>query len=181
MNGTWIEDSEWNRIQRLLPIVCVDVLALRVGAEGPTSAGLILRHTPHQGDRWCLIGGRMRIGETIVEAVKRHMYATLGPDVRFSLPPTAQPCYVAQYMPYPRDDFPVDPRKHAIGLTFALEVTGTPRPRDEALDFTWFPLDRLPVAEDFGFQQDQVVAACLATLTSLGEDDPRRPQSAYMR
>lgn len=176
MSALWIEDAEWSRIQRLIPIVCVDVLALRAGSKGYTSAGLILRHTPHQGDRWCLVGGRMRLGETIVEAVERHMYGTLGPDVRFSLPTSQQPCYIAQYMPYPRDDFPVDPRKHAIALTFALEVAGRPLPRDEALDFEWFALDRLPAAEAFGFQQNQVVDSCLSTLATLTDDDPRRPR-----
>lgn len=176
MTGQWIEESEWERIQRTIPIVCVDVLALGARGNRFTSAGLILRHTPHQGDRWCLIGGRMRIGETIVEAVERHVYGALGPHVRFCLSPSQQPCYVAQYMPFARDDLPVDPRKHAIGLTFVLEVSGTPQPRDEALDFQWFPISRLPDTEAFGFQQNQVVQSCLMTLASIGEGDARWPQ-----
>ena len=38
-----------------------------------------------------------------------------------------------------------DPRKHAIALSFVVDLTGEePHPQDEALEFAYFPIGALP-------------------------------------
>jgi len=166
MSDGWIPDEEWEHIQHVLPIVCVDVLAVRHAAPTDRLAevGLIWRHTPDRGPRWCLIGGRVRYGESIHAAVTRHVRDTLGDEVQFDVSRWREPLFVAQYAPTAREGFLHDPRKHAVALTYALDVVGAPAPQNEALDFRWFPVDQLPPSGDFGFGQDRVVAACMDRL-----------------
>lgn len=167
MSHVWIPDDEWERIQRIIPILCVDVLPVTYTAQGQIAAvGLILRDTEDEGQGWCLVGGRVQFGESLAEAATRHLRDTLGGDVRFDATHVRQPLYVAQYFPTAREGYLVDPRKHAVALTYALEIAGVPDPQNEALDFRWFPLHELPPGSAFGFGQDHVVAECVERLLS---------------
>lgn len=169
MSNGWIPDDEWEHIQRILPIVCVDTLPITRTATGQiTAIGLILRDVEEQGQGWCLIGGRVQFGESLAEAVTRHMRDTLGGDVEFDIAHVQQPLYVAQYFTTARKGYLVDSRKHAVALTYALEIVGAPDPQNEALDFQWFTLDKLPPSGDFVFGQDRVVAECLERLQPGG-------------
>jgi hypothetical protein len=53
---------------------------------------------------------------------------------------------VFQWFPSPRDDegmaYGMDPRRHSVGLCFALPIAGEPAVVEggEALDFAWFEL-----------------------------------------
>ena len=155
---TWIPDEDWNRIQRLLPIVVVDLALL--SRENPPKAGLIQRETPHQGIRWNLIGGRIEYGETLDDAVLRQVRLTLGENITIDAPDASRPHYVAQYAPIQRPQFSFDPRKHAVGLTYAVTAHGDARPDGEALSFSWFELQSLPPRDQWGFQQDRVAENC---------------------
>ncbi|HEU5441891.1 MAG TPA: DUF4916 domain-containing protein [Ktedonobacterales bacterium] len=168
MSGeSWLTDAEWESVQRAVPIVCVDVLAVKRTDElalRVAAVGLILRETPHQGRRWCLVGGRVLHDEALEEAITRQLRDTLGSAIEFSLSDAQRPLYVAQYLPTRRADFPQDPRKHAVALTYCVEVDGAVAPQNEALDFAWYSPDRLPPRDQFGFEQDRVVDLCLARL-----------------
>jgi ADP-ribose pyrophosphatase YjhB (NUDIX family) len=161
----WIPEPEWMRLQEIIPISCVDVVLLRSDAKALLNAvGLILRNTPHQGQRWCLVGGRILYGESFGDAVRRHMFDTLGDDIQFQIRHDEQPAYLAQYRPSSGDGFLIDPRRHAVAMTYSLEVSGLPRARNEALSFQWFGLRELPPRGKFGFGQDRVLSACLERL-----------------
>jgi ADP-ribose pyrophosphatase YjhB (NUDIX family) len=121
MTDGWIPDEEWAHIQRIVPIVCVDVLPIRREPTGQiTKVGLILRYTPDGSSRWCLVGGRVRFGEPIPAAVMRHMRDSLGTEVQFDISQWREPLYVAQYCPAPQEGFLSDPRKHAISFPMPL-------------------------------------------------------------
>ena len=60
-----------------------------------------------------------------------------------------QPAYVYQWFPdavAPTDATPYGrgTRKHAIGLSFVIDLQGNPQPQNEALDFAYFAPDALP-------------------------------------
>lgn len=166
MTTAWLEATEWKRIQAVIPIACVDVLAFRSTRQEqtPGDVGLIYRDTPHQGRRWCLIGGRLFHDETIVDAIRRQIRETLGNRVQYDLDEDIQPTYVAQYFPSKRDVGGVDPRQHALGLTYCIAMHGEIIPQGEAFSFSWFNPSALPAAGEFGFDQDQIVATCLERL-----------------
>jgi len=161
-DSTWIPDEEWARIQQLVPIACVDVLPVRP-ITGGVEIGLILRDTP-VGQRWCLVGGRIRLNESIREAVLRQLTSTLGDGVQCSLTKRLHPDHVAEYFSDRRDGELQDPRQHAIGLTYIVVVAGVLQARGEAIGFRWFTPDALPPTGDFGFGQRSVVEALLERL-----------------
>jgi ADP-ribose pyrophosphatase YjhB (NUDIX family) len=95
------------------------------------------------------------------EAARRQLRETLGDDIQFQIDPAAQPEYIAQYFTEDRGFGLIDPRQHAIALTFVVEVSGTARAAGEAYEFRWFPVTHLPLPDQCGFGQDRVIAACL--------------------
>lgn len=156
---TWIPDDEWSQIQELMPIVVVDIAVLRQSSPG--SVGLIRRETPHQGQKWNLVGGRIRKGESLGEAIEREVSSNLGPRARVTVEDSSQPHFVAQYGPFKRRGFSLDPRKHAVGLTYALPLSGEITAMGEALEFRWFEIASLPPRPEWGFEQDRAAEECL--------------------
>ncbi len=154
----------WRTIQHSVPILCVDVLPLRRGDFGGWEVGLIRRDTPHQGERWCLLGGRVGVNEHIAQAVEREVHEALGEGVRCEWRPTCQPTRVVEYFSDDRPDALFDPRQHALSLTFCIGISGVVQPQGEALAFQWFAPPALPDKTAFGFGQDSVVADCIAVL-----------------
>lgn len=147
----YLPDDLYAEIERSMPIACVDFVLVRPTSGGEADVGLILRESPH-GRVWCHLGGRIQRGETIRDAIRRHAEDTLGLDIAIDVNP--QPDYVYEW--FPKDVAPADgtafgddPRKHAIGLSFVLAADeivtdGTAAPRNEALDFQYFPVTQLP-------------------------------------
>jgi ADP-ribose pyrophosphatase YjhB (NUDIX family) len=158
----WLEPADWKRAQETVPIACVDVVPVSLDPSGRIERiGLIFRNTPHQGQRWCIVGGRLRRNESIAEAIARQLRETLGTAIAFFLDADPQPDYVSQYFTTARSVGIVDPRQHSLTLNFMIPLTGDPAPVGEAIDFRWFDPSRLPLPQEFGFGQDQVVAGCL--------------------
>lgn len=168
MTRQWIDSLKWHEIQELMPITCIDILPLQlVMGECNTIAavGLILRETPHPGKRWCLIGGRLGRNESFHNAIKREINDALGNDIRYTVNENVQPDFVAEYFTVPRNNSCFDPRQHSIGLTFCVPIVGEIHPQGEAISFKWYNCFQLPHQDEFGFQQDRVVAACLGKST----------------
>jgi ADP-ribose pyrophosphatase YjhB (NUDIX family) len=131
----WIDPRQYERIQATMPIACVDVMLTSAGR-----AGLIRRPTP-SGRRWCFIGGRILRDEMIVDAVARHVLATLGPAVRVDLA-ALKFGMICEYLTKPGRRLR-DARQHSIGLTFTAPCHGEPVPQGEAEQFRWFRPDEL--------------------------------------
>lgn len=145
---TFIPDDLYASIEASIPIVCVDFVLVRSEQGRACQVGLIERRSPY-GDVWCHLGGRIRLGETIAHALSRHLDdALVGAAVEIGIDP--QPDHIYQWFPpslAPSSDLVhgTDQRKHAIGLSFLIEETGAPQAaQGEALDFRYFPLEKLP-------------------------------------
>jgi ADP-ribose pyrophosphatase YjhB (NUDIX family) len=154
----------FQQLRRRVPIACVDVLPLRKRSNKNSEIGLIYRDTPHQGRRWCLIGGRIYLNESFPCALSRHIHETLGTAIQWIAEEPIHPLYVAEYFSVPVRGALYDPRQHAIAFTLAVEIRGPIEVAGEALDFKWFSRKHLPTARSFGFGQDKVVEECLRRL-----------------
>jgi len=158
----WLNADDWKRVQETVPVVCVDVTPVRFGDDGRAQAiGLILRDTPHQGRRWCLVGGRVLHNESLADAVIRHLAQTLGDAIHFHIEADAQPVYVAQYFTVAHSVGVVDPRQHSVAMNYLVGVEGPVVARGEAYDFCWFPRQQLPRPQELGFGQDTILKECL--------------------
>jgi ADP-ribose pyrophosphatase YjhB (NUDIX family) len=149
----WIPQEEYDLIRASVPILCVDLLVL--SNDAIPRIGLIRRDTYDNGQGWCIVGGAVLRDEPLVDAVERHLKATLGESFALN-PSTLQLQQVIEYFTKPNVGSFYDPRKHAVALTYSARCSGTPQAQGEAHEFAWFPRHRLHDIP-FGFGQDRVV------------------------
>jgi ADP-ribose pyrophosphatase YjhB (NUDIX family) len=160
-----LPDRLWKTIQASVPVFCVDVVPVRAGTLGAIEIGLILRDTPLQGARWCLIGGRLLLDETIAEAVERQLSMSVGA----SLTRTVGSPFVPLLVEYGRSfalDRPQDPRQHSISATLPVWMSGEGVARGtEAHNFRWWALNDLN-ATVMGFGQEHLLPRIASAIKS---------------
>jgi ADP-ribose pyrophosphatase YjhB (NUDIX family) len=100
------------------------------------SVGLLLRVGTAGSMTRTLVSGRVLFGETLRDALFRHLEKDLGPMAFPQLPISPQPAHIAEYFPFPDSKY-TDMRQHAVSLVYVVPVTGTCEPRQDALEITW--------------------------------------------
>ena len=137
-NPAWLSDFELAEARRRLPMLYVEGVPVRVDGMGQvTEVGILLRATPLGEIVRTIVSGRVRYGETVRDALFRHLENDLGPMAFPLLPPQPVPFTVAEYFPLPGMTPFHDDRQHAVSLPFVVPVTGTCEPRQDALEVTW--------------------------------------------
>jgi ADP-ribose pyrophosphatase YjhB (NUDIX family) len=139
-NPGWLSDVELAEARRRMPILYVEAVPVRTDGSGVvTEVGILLRATPLGAMSRTIVSGRVRYGETVRDALFRHLENDLGPMAFPMLPPQPVPFTVAEYFPIPGVSAFHDDRQHAVSLAFVVPVTGTCEPRQDALEVTWLP------------------------------------------
>ncbi|BAU99775.1 NUDIX hydrolase family protein [Aurantimicrobium minutum] len=137
-NGGWLGDDELSSIRRRLPLLYVEAVPVRVDGLGVvTEVGLLLRANSTGEMTRTIVSGRVMYGETLREALFRHLEKDLGPMAFPLLPANPNPFHVAEYFPLPGISQFTDERQHAVSLAYVVPVTGTCDPRQDALEITW--------------------------------------------
>ncbi|WP_345752659.1 NUDIX hydrolase family protein [Microbacterium rhizophilus] len=137
-NPAWLTDVELAEIRRRMPMLYVEAVPVRTDGTGAvTQVGILLRATPVGEITRTIVSGRVRYGETVRDALFRHLENDLGPMAFPLLPPSPVPFTVAEYFPIPGVSAYHDDRQHAVSLAFVVPVTGTCEPRQDALEVTW--------------------------------------------
>lgn len=138
-NPGWLSDIELEEARRRLPMLYVEAIPVVTdGAGQVTSIGVLLRSTPMGEMTRTIVSGRVRYGESVRDALFRHIENDLGPMAFPLLPVSPTPFTVAEYFPIPGVGAFDDERQHAVSLVFVVPVTGTFEPRQDALEVTWF-------------------------------------------
>lgn len=138
----WLEASDLDEVRDRVPMVYVDAVPVRVDHLGRVQkVGLLLRAMPDGSISRAIVTGRVLHGETIREALWRHLTKDLGPEAEPQLPPDPAPFTVAEYFPDPSRTGFHDPRQHAVGLAYVVPCTGECAPAQDALDFTWVSVE----------------------------------------
>ena len=137
-NPGWLSEVELAESRRRLPMLYVEGVPVRVDGMGQvTEVGILLRATPLGEMSRTIVSGRVRYGETVRDALFRHLENDLGPMAFPLLPPQPTPFTVAEYFPMPGLSAFHDDRQHAVSLAFVVPVSGTCEPRQDALELTW--------------------------------------------
>jgi hypothetical protein len=111
---------------------------VRVDGLGQVSeVGVLLRANAVGEMTRTLVSGRVMFGETLRDALFRHLEKDLGPMAFPLLPASPVPFTVAEYFPLPGISPFSDERQHAVSLAYVVPVTGTCEPRQDALEVTW--------------------------------------------
>ena len=134
----WLSDLELEQVRRRMPILYVEAVPVRVDGLGQvTEVGLLLRANAVGEITRTVVSGRVMYGETLRDALFRHLEKDLGPMAFPQLPASPVPFMVAEYFPIPGVSQYHDDRQHAVSLAFVVPVTGTCEPRQDALELTW--------------------------------------------
>ncbi|MFP5309565.1 MAG: DUF4916 domain-containing protein [Actinomycetes bacterium] len=137
----WLPAEDLSEVRDRVPMVYVDAVPVRLDHLGRVEkVGLLLRAMPDGTISRAIVSGRVQYGETIREALWRHLTKDLGADAEPHLPAAPSPFTVAEYFPDPTRTGYHDPRQHAVSLAYVVEVTGTCAPAQDALEFTWVPV-----------------------------------------
>src|ERR1700709_1427677 len=135
-NSGWLSEEELAETRRRLPLLYVEAVPVRVDGMGRViEVGMLLRANEGEITR-TLVSGRVLYGETLRDALFRHLEKDLGPMAFPLLPASPVPFSVAEYFPWPGSQF-TDDRQHAVALAYVRPVTGTCEPRQDALELTW--------------------------------------------
>jgi ADP-ribose pyrophosphatase YjhB (NUDIX family) len=137
-NSGWLSDSELAEIRQRLPLLYVEAVPVRVDGLGQVvEVGVLLRVGSSGTITRTLVSGRVMYGETLRDALFRHLEKDLGPMAFPQLPASPVPFQVAEYFPLPGVSPFYDERQHAVSLAYVVPVTGTCEPRQDALELTW--------------------------------------------
>jgi len=168
----WLSMEELSDVRERVPIVYVEAVPVKSDHLGRIEkVGLLLRQRPDGTIARALVSGRVLWGETIREALWRHLSKDLGPEAAPQLPGSPVPFTIAEYFP---DDSRgtgfTDPRQHAVALVYLVPVEGEFRPAEDTLDLAWLsPAEavRPEVAAELSGGQDRLVRLALASAGSL--------------
>ena len=164
----WLSDLELEQVRRRLPLLYVEAVPVRVDGLGQViEVGILLRANAVGEMTRTLVSGRVMYGETLREALFRHLEKDLGPMAFPQLPASPVPFQVAEYFPMPGVTQYVDERQHAVSLAYVVPVTGTCEPRQDALELTWMTPEEatsLTVTEELEGGRGALVKAAMASL-----------------
>jgi ADP-ribose pyrophosphatase YjhB (NUDIX family) len=137
-NSGWLSEEELADARRRLPLLYVEAVPVRVDGLGAvTEVGVLLRVNAAGSMTRTLVSGRVMYGETLRDALFRHLEKDLGPMAFPQLPASPVPFSVAEYFPFPGVTRYTDDRQHSVALAYVVPVTGTCDPRQDALELTW--------------------------------------------
>jgi ADP-ribose pyrophosphatase YjhB (NUDIX family) len=171
-NSAWLSDEELAEARRRLPLLYVEAVPVRVDGMGVvTSVGLLLRANAAGAISRTVVSGRVMFGETIRDALFRHLEKDLGPMAFPQLPASPIPFQVAEYFPIPGLSPYLDERQHAVSLAYVVPVTGTCEPRQDALEVSWMPpaeASSAAVGDELEGGRGVLVRQALASVGALG-------------
>ncbi len=169
-NSGWLSEEELAETRRRLPLLYVEALPVRVdGAGVVTEVGILLRANAAGSISRTIVSGRVMFGETIRNALYRHLEKDLGAMAFPQLPASPIPFSVAEYFPFPGLSRFTDERQHAVSLAYVVPVTGTCDPRQDALELTWLTPAEAASAEVAAEMEGGRGALIRAGLASVGQ------------
>jgi ADP-ribose pyrophosphatase YjhB (NUDIX family) len=122
---SWLAPEDLELVRGRVPMVYVDAVPVRVDGAGQVShVGLLLRAMADGTISRAVVSGRILYGETVRQALLRHIAKDLGPVCRPQLPPQPAPFTVVEYFPDPTVSGFHDPRQHAVSLAFLVPIGG---------------------------------------------------------
>jgi ADP-ribose pyrophosphatase YjhB (NUDIX family) len=167
----WLSDIELEQLRHRMPLLYVEAVPVRVDGMGQvTEVGLLLRANAVGEITRMVVSGRVMYGETLRDALFRHIEKDLGPMAFPLLPTSPVPFTVAEYFPIPGVSAYHDDRQHAVSLAYVVPVTGTCEPRQDALELTWMSpaeASSAQVAAELEGGRGALVRAALASVGVL--------------
>lgn len=134
----YMSNSEYDLVTKKTPIPTVNLIFFRKN-KGNWETLLLRRKTGYAKGRWCVIGGRVRIKESLKAAIARHA-KDLAVKVEILSP------FESTYPAFIDDRNTQDKTKHPISLVFPVKIiSGEVRNEgEEYKGYHWFSISELP-------------------------------------
>lgn len=136
--NSWMTDEEYRLVIKRTPIPTVNLVVLRKTKDG-WEILLLVRKTGYARGSWCMIGGRVWIGETLGHAIDRQA-KDLAIKVKI-FPP-----FNSNFPAFIDDSRNQDKTKSPLSFVYPVEIVSG-RIREEGEEykgFKWFPVNKLP-------------------------------------
>ena len=167
----WLDDEDLETVRARVPMVYVEAVPVRLDHLGQvTHIGLLLRPTANGTISRTIVSGRVMWGETVREALMRHLDKDLGPQAFPRLPSSPTPFTIAEYMPDPFQTGFHDPRQHAVSLAYIVPCEGDCEPSQESLEFAWLTTEEastVAVSTEMTGGQHRIVRRALGHVGQL--------------
>lgn len=167
----WLSADELESTRGRVPIVYVDAVPVRLDHLGRVErVGTLLRGRADGTLSRAVVSGRVLYGESVRDALWRHLNKDLGAEAEPQLPASPAPFTLAEYFPDPERTGFHDPRQHAISLCYIVPVEGHCAPSHDALDFAWLTPEEALTAEvvaEMTGGQDRLLRLALAHVARL--------------
>jgi ADP-ribose pyrophosphatase YjhB (NUDIX family) len=167
----WLAPEDLDLVRDRVPMVYVQAVPVRLDDAGQvTHVGLLLRVLPDGTISRAVVAGRVLYGETVRQALLRHLAKDVGPAARPRLPPQPAPFTVAEYFPHPEVTGFHDPRQHAVSLVYVVPIEGECLPADDALEFSWLTPEEVVSStgqQELSGDQGRLVRMALASVGRL--------------
>lgn len=146
--SAWLDDETISVVRSQVPLVYVEAVPVRVDHLGRIDrVGLLLLQQADGSVSRAVVSGRVLFGETLREALWRHLTKDLGPDASPQIPVGIAPFTVTEYFPDPNVSGFYDPRQHAVAMGYVVPCDGEFSPTNDALDLVWLtPTEATDVA-----------------------------------
>lgn len=147
----WMSDEEYQLVAKKTPIPTVNLVILRKNKKWELL--LLTRKTGYAKGQWCIIGGRVRIKESLKRAIDRQA-EDLDVKVRI-IPP-----FDSNFPSFIDDQKDQDKTKSPLSFVYPTEiVSGEIRQEgEEYAGYKWFPIDKLPkIAYGQGLQIQKTI------------------------
>jgi len=134
----WLNEQEYQCVIKRTPIPTVNLVIIRQNSNG-WEILLLVRKTGYAKGSWCMIGGRVRIGESLKQAIARHA-KDLNVKVEIIDP------FKSNFPVFIDDRNTQDETKHPISMIYPVKIVSG-KVRDEGAEYKgykWFPIDKLP-------------------------------------
>ncbi len=120
-------------------------VGVKVLLKNPEGKFLLLRRNPKKypeiGPKWDIVGGRIDIGSTLLDNLKREVMEEVGLEI------TSEPRLVGGQDILHIERFP---GRHVVRLTYTADTAGIPKIDEESLEYCWLTrseIEELPIDE----------------------------------
>lgn len=155
----WMSDKEYLLVTKKTPIPTVNLVILRKNKDN-WEVLLLIRKTGYAKGQWCIIGGRVHIGELLKHAIDRQA-EDLKVEVKI-IPP-----FTPNLPSFIDDQKDQDKTKSPLSFIYPVEiVSGEVRKEgEEYKGFKWFSISKIP---KIGYGQKVQIRTTIEQLKKLG-------------
>lgn len=150
----WMTSADYQLVISKTPIPCVDLVVFN---STLSKVLLFIRKIGYMRGKWCNIGGRQWIGETVQDTFKRQV-DDIGIEAEICPP------FDYGFPVWVNDNPKQDETKHPVTSVYPIKIIGgrIKKEGQEFMGYKWFNINRLP--SEIAFDHQKEIQVCIERL-----------------